>query len=288
MTYFRADDGEPIHLRILGQGPPLVFLHGWTANHRAWVPYARELSDRHTCYCWDARGHGGHILTTAQSVTVERMAADLRNLVEHFGLDQVVLVGHSMGALTAWEYVRRYGCGRLAGLCLVDQSPRLVTDDAWPLGIYGNFDRARNRDFIGRLEEDFSAAVLRLVGDGNNRRAAREYRANTPEFQRVREYLRALSPQPLIDIWKSLTRADYRDVLPDITVPTLLVHGDESHFYSVEVAEYLRDHIPEASLHVYEGSDHSPHVWQRERFLDDLRAFTAHQLPAAPERRQVP
>ncbi|HEY5719540.1 MAG TPA: alpha/beta hydrolase, partial [Gammaproteobacteria bacterium] len=64
-------------------------------------------------------------------------------------------------------------------------------------------------------------------------------------------------------------------VLPEISVPTLLIHGDASHFYSVEVAEYVRGSIPDATLHVYAGSDHSPHLWQRERFLADLRAFCA-------------
>ena len=58
-------------------------------------------------------------------------------------------------------------------------------------------------------------------------------------------------------------------------MPTLLVHGDASHFYSVELAEYVLGSIPDARLHVYEGTDHSPHLWQRDRFLEDLRAFCA-------------
>ena len=43
--------------------------------------------------------------------------------------------------------------------------------------------------------------------------------------------------------------------------------GSESHFYSVELGEYVRDRIPNSQLHLYEGADHSPHLGQRERFL---------------------
>lgn len=274
-----ADDGEELHLRILGAGPPVVFLHGWTSNHAEWLPYARAIADGRRCYCWDARGHGGHRLRTATQPSLERMARDLRNLIEHFELDQLVVLGHSMGALTVWEYISRYGCERLAGLCLIDQSPKLITDEHWPHGVYGDFADDRNASFIQRLEEDFADAVLRLAADGNNTRARDSYARNSRGFQRVREYLATLRPAPLIDIWRSLSRADFRDVLPRITVPTLLVHGDESHFYSVELAEYVSSRIPNAQLHIYEGTDHSPHLWQRERFIQDLRAFLGLEQP---------
>jgi tetratricopeptide (TPR) repeat protein len=154
----------------------------------------------------------------------------------------------------------------------VDQSPRLLTDPAWPLGIYGDFDGPRNEAFIARLEADFTMTVLRLVGESNNRRASREYREQTPGVQRIQEYLRRLQPQPLIEIWKSLTLADYRDVLPDITVPTLLVHGDESHFYSVAVAEYLRAsqlHPRLAQPYIDLGRIHI----SRNRYQDALAAY---------------
>lgn len=274
MPHYTASDGERLFVEILGKGTPLVFLHGWTSNHREWLPYAEALSDLHTCYCWDARGHGMHPQRAATTLTVQRMARDLHELIAHFGLVQPILLGHSMGALTLWEYIRQFGCAGIAKLVLVDQSPKLVTDPGWAHGIYSDFPPDRNARFIARMERDFAEAVLCLVGEGNNRRARTEYENNTPAMARIRDYLRRLEPAPLIAVWRSLTLQDYRDVLPQISVPTLMVHGDESHFYSLEVAEYVAARIPQATLHIYEGTDHSPHLWQRERFIADLRAFT--------------
>ncbi len=273
MDHFTASDGTPIHYVRTGDGTPLVFLHGWTSNHREWLPFAQALADRHTCVCWDARGHGGHAYPAGRPNSVQRMARDLRELLAHLDLGPAALLGHSMGALTVWEYVREHGCDGIDRLVLVDQSPKLLTDDDWCHGIYGDFDADRSDGFMARLEDDFSEAVLALIGEGNNPRARAAHARDDPALGRVRDYLQRLEPGPLVEVWRSLTRADYRNVLPAIDVPTLLVHGDASHFYSVELAEYVRGAIPDATLHVYEGTDHSPHLWQRERFLADLRTF---------------
>lgn len=261
---------------VQGEGPAILFLHGWTSNHREWLGYAAPLSDAFATYCWDARGHGSHNPAPPGTVTVQRMAQDVDDLIQHFDLDHPLLVGHSMGALTAWEYIRQFGSDHLGGLVVVDQSPKLITEEDWPHGIYGDFPLERNTDFIARCETDFAESVLLLVAEGNNAMAREEYAADTDRMQRTRSYLQNLQSGPLIDVWKSLTHQDYRDVLPEIAVPTLLIHGDESHFYSVEVAEYVCQHIPQAILHIYEGTDHSPHLWQRDRFLEDLRTFAQH------------
>ncbi len=273
---YPTDDNLGLCVAVQGSGPAVLFLHGWTSSHREWLSYAEPLSDAFCTYCRDARGHGEHNPRAAAALTVQRMADDLHDLIVHFSLDHPLLVGHSMGALTAWEYIRRYGSADLGGLVVIDQSPKLITDSEWSHGIYGEFPAPRNDHFIARCEADFAESVLRLVGEGNNARARAEYASDSDRTRRIRAYLRQLDAAPLIEVWKSLTLQDYRAVLPNIGVPTLLIHGDESHFYSVEVAKYLRERIPRATLHVYEGSDHSPHLWQRERFLKDLRDFAQH------------
>jgi non-heme chloroperoxidase len=67
------------------------------------------------------------------------MARDLKQVIDTLAREAPLLVGHSMGALTLWQYVARYGCRGLGGLCIIDQSPKLVTDAGWRLGIYGDF-----------------------------------------------------------------------------------------------------------------------------------------------------
>lgn len=275
MDHFIADDGEKIHLRISGDGPSLVLLHGWTSSHRDWNPFIDAFAPHFRVFRWDARGHGGHPLKGAGAPTAERMARDLQNLLDHYRLDQAVAVGHSMGALTLWQYLRDFGDKRLSRLVFIDQSPRLLTGEGWQGGIYGDFGPERSATFMAELQQDFAEAVLRLVALGHNPQARALYQENAKGIQLARERLRALDPQPLIDCWASLTAADYRDVLATITIPALLVYGSASNFYSTGTAHYVRDNIPNALLHIYEGVDHAPHLWQRERFVRDVLDFVA-------------
>lgn len=280
MDHFLADDGEKIHLRISGQGRPLILLHGWTSTHRDWTPFMPALESGCRIFRWDARGHGGHAPRVGAVPTAARMARDLRNLIQHYGLGEVAIIGHSMGALTLWQYLRDWGEEGVSHLGFIDQSPRLLTDADWKLGIYGDFDATRNAAFMGELAEDLAEAVLRLAAFGHNARAREKYLENGSGIQVARQRLRALDPQPLIDCWASLTAADYRDVLPTITRPSFLVYGDESNFYSVETARYVADRMAGSQLRLYAAQDHAPHLGQRERFAQELRAFLA--LPEAP------
>ena len=284
MESITADDGEPIHYHDDGEGPPLVLLHGWTSTHRDWNLFVAPLAARHRLLRWDARAHGGHALRTGTVATVERMARDLDNLLTRLNLRGVTLVGHSMGALTLWQYLRDFGSERIAAAVVIDQSPKLVTDECWDKGIYGDFDWARNAVFMRALEHDFAEAVLCLGADGLDPRARQRYLDNAEGVQAFRERMRRLAAKPLIDCWASLSAADYRDVLPSIDVPVLLVYGARSNFYTAETAAYVRDAIADARLEVYADVDHSPHLWCSQRFVDDLLSFVwARRGASCPE-----
>jgi non-heme chloroperoxidase len=274
---FAADDGEEIRVQVAGDGPAIVLLHEWASSHRVWEPIAHRLMDAFTVYRWDARGHVGHgephPPRTDTPVSVERMAGDLRCLFDHFRLEHPVVVGHSMGALTLWAYIARYGCDRLGRVGIIDQSPRLMTDEKWRLGIYGDWPPARDAAFVDGMRTDFASTVIELISRGLNERARQRYDGGHASIERLRSYLDLLDQQPLIEVWTTLSHADFRPVLPTITVPALLVYGAQSNYYPPATGPWVRDAIPDAQLLVYEGADHSPHVGQPERFTADLARF---------------
>jgi len=275
MQYIVTDDGEHIFYRVSGSGPPLVVLHEWASSHRLWEPLVKVLQDGFTVCRWDARGHGGHPVLGSEAPTISRMAKDLAALLNHLKLERPIIAGSSMGALTVWEYIGRHGCQGISKLCVIDQSPRLLTDASWTLGIYGDWSVERDAAFVAALETDFVETVLRLIAFGHNRLARESYETDGLGTKRLRAYLATLDPAPLITTWKSLIAADYRMILPTITVPALLVYGSESNYYGVATGQYVQRSIPQATLVVYEGADHSPHICQPRRFVADLNRFAA-------------
>jgi len=273
MKHFLADDGEKIHFQASGEGSPIVLLHGWTASHLEWRPFLDQLTQKHCVVRWDARGHGGHHLTSGTIPTVQRMAEDLRSLLEHLDLHEVTVVGHSMGALPLWQYIDEYNADRLGKACFIDQSPKLVTNSDWSHGIYGGFNKEKSAAFLAELEENFAESVLRLTAYGLNDRARRQYEAGSKGWEKERLRLKEFDPGPYIACWKSLAEADYRKTLRKINIPALLIYGGASNFYTNATAHYVKEQIAGAALHIYEETDHSPHQWQSERFIHDLLAF---------------
>lgn len=265
-----ADDGELLHVHLSGKGTPILLLHGWTASHVAWSPLVARLSKHHRLLRPDARGHGGHTLAVNHEPDVERLARDIINLLDYFEIERIAAVGHSMGALTLWQCLRDFGSARFSHLVFIDQSPKLMTDDSWSAGIYGDFDSVRAQHFIDDLEADFVEAVLRLIAFGLNDKARETYLRNSSGWRAAREALRHIKPRSAIAIWKSLVAADYRNVLPTIDVPTLLAYGTSSNFYPGETAHYVASRMPHARLSFYEGADHGPHLLQPDRFAAEL------------------
>lgn len=268
-----ADDGEILQVYRCGSGPALLLLHGWTASHAAWSPLLALLSEKFTVLRPDARGHGTHQIRVNPRPDVQRLARDVIHVLDHYDLRQVVAVGHSMGALTLWQCLRDFGADRFSHLAFIDQSPKLVTDATWHGGIYGDFDAGRSAHFVADLSLDFVESVLRLVALGLNDKARATYARNSSGWRAAREALGHMQPTVAIAIWESLVAADYRDVLPSICVPTLLAYGTASNFYTHDTARYVADHIANASLSLYSGADHAPHLADPERFASELVAL---------------
>ena len=271
-----VDDGERLEVMVRGHGPPVLLLHGWAADLALWARLIEDLAHDHTVYAWTARGHGPPRPRAGGGLeppVVARMARDVVAVIRHFQLERPTLVGHSMGALVAWQVMADHGEGVVGGLCLIDQSPRLVTDAEWRFGIYGDWSRERDQAFADDLRADFAETVLRLIAEGHNEAAREAYRHNGRGIQRLREMLRSRAPEPHIVCWESLTAADYRPLLPALTVPVMLVYGGASNYYGPETARYVAARSPGAVLHVFDGADHSPHLADRDRFLALLRGF---------------
>ena len=153
-----------------GDGAPVVLLHGFASTHREWIGLKSALATEFACVAWDAHGHGAHPVASA-SPGIADLARDLASVVAVLAPRKPVVVGHSLGALTILEFVRRFGQAALAGVVLLDQTPRMLTGADWRLGIYSDFSPGENIVFENQLRRDPAEAYLRLLACGFNAQA---------------------------------------------------------------------------------------------------------------------
>jgi pimeloyl-ACP methyl ester carboxylesterase len=145
-------DGVTIAYEVIGErGTPLVLVHGWSCDRTYWKEQVAEFASRHRLVLIDLAGHGESGLGRKE-YTMAAFGADVAAVVERLKLEDVVLVGHSMGADVAVEAARRLP-GRVQRLIWVDQ--------------YESFEsphtEAAVEGFVARFRNDFRDATDKFV-----------------------------------------------------------------------------------------------------------------------------
>ena len=243
-----------IHYEDHGAGQPVVLIHGYPLSGRGWdkqVPALLEAGYRVITY--DRRGFG----QSSQPVTgydYDTFAADLHALLEHLDLRDAVLVGHSMGTGEVTRYLGRYGSARVAKGVLVAPIPPylLQTGDnpeGVPLSLFDGFAAAARADtpawMKGFLENFYNFDTLRgtLVSE--------------QAFQtswNLAVTASATAAVACIATWAT----DFRDDLPKIDVPVLIIQGDADQVLPLaKTGQRLPALLKDAQLTVIEGGPHA-------------------------------
>jgi pimeloyl-ACP methyl ester carboxylesterase len=276
-TLARSGDGHAFTVHRTGSGAPILLLHDMAATRRAWDPVREALSWSNTVCTWDARGHGAARGTPECAVpTLGLLAADLDAALEACAPEAAVLVGHGLGALTVLEYLRNYDGGRVSGVVLVDQSPRMLTVPDWRLGLFGGFREGDSLDFEARIRADFAEAWLALQAHGAV--AATRARQGEPP----RRSLRELATGSMLALWRSMIGRDYRVDLATLRVPLLAVLGGGSNLYDAALlGRWFEASVPNVEVIRYPKADHAPHAAAPARFARDVAAFAARRATVA-------
>jgi len=263
-----------IHFNDHGSGQPIVLIHGYPLDGNSWERQERVLLEAgYRCISYDRRGFGRSSQPTT-GYDYDTIAADLNALLDHLGLDDVVLAGFSMGTGEVTRYLGTYGSGRVRKAALFGVIPPflLKTDDN-PQGVPGEvFEGIKAAIVADRYAyfDDFFANFYNTDVLAPERIGDAALRASFQVAAGAGPY----ATYACVDAWLT----DFRGDLPKIDVPTLVVHGTADRILPFEAtAARLRDEGLIADLTVVEVPD-GPHNigWTHPEevnaaFLDFLR-----------------
>lgn len=248
-------NGIEIHyLRTGGRKPPLVLLHGLAGNGACWTPLARSLAHEYDVVMPDARGHGDSS-TPLQGYGYEDQASDMVELIQKLGLSKPILLGHSMGGMTAAVVANR-GANLLRGLILVDPtflSPQRQRD------VYESDVVEQHRQLLGQDQRDVLAQL----------RSRHPHRS--PEMV---ELIANARLQTRLNAFEVLTppNPDYRSLVSKIDVPILLVIGDAG-VVSLGTAKELQRLNSHVQIELIQDAGHGVQYDQPERFEAVVQSF---------------
>jgi non-heme chloroperoxidase len=246
--------GIEIYYEDHGAGQPVVLIHGYPLSGRAWdrqVPALLEAGYRVITY--DRRGFGKSS-QPATGYDYDTFAADLNTLLEHLDLYDAVLAGHSMGTGEVTRYLARYGSARVAKGVLVAPIPPYLLQagdnpDGVPQSLFDGFAQAARADtpawMTGFLGSFYNTDTLLGTLVSDQALAASWNLAVTAS---------AVAAVACIPTWAT----DFRDDLPKIDVPVLVVQGDADQVLPLDkTGARLPGLIKDARLVVVEGGPHA-------------------------------
>ncbi len=261
--------GATLNAIEAGRGAPLIMIPGWSQSAAEFGRNIDDLAKSRRVIALDMRSHGDSP-NAAGGHRIQRLAKDLREAIDVLGLDQVDVLGHSMGSSIIWSYLDLFGEERLRRLVIVDQAPMVAALPGW--------DDATKKKYGCLLPDVQSVAgfadVVRATAtvDGTMGILKGMFTGALPEAD-----LRWIAAENLkmpreaaAELLFDHCLNDWRDVIMASRLPTLVIGGRKSIF-SAESQEWIAAVNPNATASIYEEHEGGGHFM----FFENPRRFNA-------------
>jgi pimeloyl-ACP methyl ester carboxylesterase len=264
-------DGGSVHAVERGSGRPLVLLHGITLRHDVWAPQFQMLADHFRVIAVDLRGHGESKAGT-DGYGLGRLGDDLATLLTALDLHDAIVVGHSMGGMTAMSF-----CGdhpdvlrdRVAGLVFVATAARQVIPPVLDGPARGLVNRGQRRIDAGRSlpkRTEINERLARLAfGELPSKKA----------IAIVAGMGQSMEPAALLPSLSGLFDLDARVALRATHTPSLVVVGTRDLLTPVPAARHLARQLPDAELVVLARAGHQLMQERPTELAELIDAFAA-------------
>lgn len=261
-------DNVRIYYEDAGTGHPLILIHGLSGSCKYFDANFRELSRLFRVIRYDLRGHGDSS-KPQYGFHVHRLAADLRELIEHFSFERVALLGCSLGCAIIWAFVELYGVGQISAAMFVDQSPYQMAspDGVWKLGSKTIFSEGSLQHVLSALSKNPRAFHEESVRAGFTR---------TPTTMELTTYVNESMKSAVYfttRLMASHSCMDWRAVLPLVSCPALVIAGKKSKVFPWEGVAYAAQNMPHARLIPFEEGSHWLYIEEAVRFNSTVSAF---------------
>jgi non-heme chloroperoxidase len=257
--FFTTSDGVKLHYLESGSGPTILFVPGWTMPAEIWQPQIDYFSKKYHVVAIDPRSQGSSE-KPAEGNYPGRRAQDYKELIDHLGGSQVILVGWSLAVNEAFAYVDQFGTYKLAGLVLVD------------LGIYTastQEERDHRYAMFHSFQSDRKHYAETFVRGMYHKPHSEAYLESV-----VAASLKTPTNSAVAMLGELAVKNDSRSLLPKLTIPVLAAMTSTNR----ASAELIASAVPGGQGEVFEDAGHCLFVDDADRFNTLLENFVKKAL----------
>lgn len=273
MPFIETQDHAMLHYDDWGgSGAPVVLIHGWPLSAAMWEHQAYALAQRGLrVISYDRRGFGRSSHPWS-GYDYDTLATDLSLVLEKLSLTGVTLVGFSMGGGEVVRYLARFGQERVARAALIGAvTPFLRQSEDNPDGI----DAQVFHDMVAGVVEDRA----HFLADFNKKFfgvGVLSHPVSQEHLDWSRHIALQASLKATVDCIYAFSNTDFRKEMAALTLPTLIVHGDEDETVPINISGRASARlVPHATFKVYEGAPHGLYATHAARLNEDLYDFAS-------------
>ena len=266
MPFFVTPEDVKLNYQIAGRGKPLLFLHGWAMCSRVWKYQVESFSRDFQVICLDLPGHGISE-SPPGACDFATLTRDVARFIEGLRLEMVTIIGWSLGASLALKLVTSHRLPVVA-LVLVDGTPSFMVRDDFTHGL----PAAAIKRMLKLIDADFTRALQEF----NSLLLSQQERA-LADRDEMWDLLTNAGYLPRKEVARSLlvelAREDLRDIVAAVSIPVLLMHGDEDRICLPGASRYMKEHLERADMVTFSGAGHAPFLTQAGCFNHKLGDF---------------
>lgn len=265
-----ADDGVGLNVVEAGEGVPIVFVHEFAGDHRSWEPQMRAFARRHRCVAYDARGYPpSDVPTDPAAYSQARAADDVLAVMDALEIETAHVVGCSMGGFATLHFGLRHPQRARSLLCAGVGYGAEPSERAKFQGEADAIAARLRADGMAAFAEAYGAGPTRVPHRRKDPRGFAEFVAGMAEHSAEGSALTQLGVQKARP-----SLYDLEDELKALTVPTLVVTGDED-WPCLLPNVFLKKTIPSANLLVMPGTGHAVNLEEPDAFNAALAELIA-------------
>ncbi|MBN1484209.1 MAG: alpha/beta hydrolase [Chloroflexia bacterium] len=259
-------DGQVIHYEVLGQGEPVLFLHGWMGSWRYWWATMENVAEHFRTYSFDFWGFGDSD-KQAEGHNIDEYVEQVVRFLDGMGIARTRLVGHSMGGMVALKMALAYP----ERVVRVATAGAVIEGSALAPLLKLTSNQLIARFFVRRtLVTSIWTRLMQNIRSGWRR-----------WFQEVVDDSAKGSQEAILGSVRSMRRTDLRPELASLKVPALIIHGSEDDIVDPDQAEIFEQiHVPMAQVVVMENCRHFPFMDDPQTFNRILLDFLCGEIPA--------
>ena len=268
---------DSLYVRTMGQGPPLVILHGGPGmDHTYFLPQLTTLAEKHTLIFYDQRASGkSSFAGDSTRMRMNQFVADIESVREHFGLEQIHLLGHSWGGLLAMWYARTHP-DRLHSLLLmnslgadrefVQQAGQIQYSRFTPEDLAQMKAIRKSADFqVGKDSAVLAAFRMSFAASFYHRDSLNSLNLQLADHRMERQ-------QKLNYLFRDMREYDLHAGLQEVKAPVLILHGDYDAT-PLAAMEKLQGAIPHAQLKILPMCGHFAFIEANEKVKKAVEEF---------------